>query len=45
MRNACKILVGKPEEKRRLGRPVSRWQDSSRTVAGQALIIKRILKE
>jgi hypothetical protein len=27
MRNACKILVGKPEGKRPLGRPRRRWGD------------------
>jgi hypothetical protein len=27
MRNACNILVGKPEEKRSLGRPRPRWKD------------------
>jgi hypothetical protein len=27
-RNACRILVGKPEGKRPLGRPRSRWVDS-----------------
>jgi hypothetical protein len=26
MRNACKILVGKPEGKRPLGRPRHRWK-------------------
>jgi hypothetical protein len=29
-RNAYKILVGKPEEKRPLGRPRSRWEDNIR---------------
>jgi hypothetical protein len=24
-RNACRILVGKPEQKRTLGRPIRRW--------------------
>jgi hypothetical protein len=28
MRNACRILVGKPEEKRPLGRPRRRWADN-----------------
>jgi hypothetical protein len=28
MRNACKVLVGKPEGKRRLGRPRGRWEDN-----------------
>jgi hypothetical protein len=27
-RNACRILVGKPEGKRPLGRPKCRWVDS-----------------
>jgi hypothetical protein len=27
-RNACKILVGKPERKRSLGRPRCRWDDN-----------------
>jgi hypothetical protein len=27
-RNACRILVGKPERKRPLGRPRRRWVDS-----------------
>jgi hypothetical protein len=26
-RNACRILVGKPEGKRQLGRPRRRWED------------------
>jgi hypothetical protein len=29
-RNGNKILVGKPEEKRPLGRPRYRWEDSIR---------------
>jgi hypothetical protein len=29
-RNACRILVGKPEGKRPLGRPRRRWEDNSR---------------
>jgi hypothetical protein len=28
MRNACKIVVGKPEGKRLLRRPRHRWEDS-----------------
>jgi hypothetical protein len=28
--NACRILVGKPEEKRQSGRPSSRWVDDSK---------------
>jgi hypothetical protein len=27
-RNTYKILMGKPEEKRRLGRPGYRWEDN-----------------
>jgi hypothetical protein len=27
-RNACRVLVGKPEEKRPLGRPGCRWEDN-----------------
>jgi hypothetical protein len=27
-RNACRILVGKPEGKRSLGRPRHRWEDN-----------------
>jgi hypothetical protein len=30
MRNAYKILVGKPERKRSLGRPRSEWEDNTR---------------
>jgi hypothetical protein len=30
MRNAYKILVGKPEGKRPLGRPRRRWKDNIR---------------
>jgi hypothetical protein len=30
MRNAYKILVGKPEGKRPLGRPRQRWEDNIR---------------
>jgi hypothetical protein len=29
-RNACRILVGKPEEKRALGRPRRRWVDNTK---------------
>jgi hypothetical protein len=29
-RNACRILVGKPEEKRPLGRPRRRWVDNNK---------------
>jgi hypothetical protein len=28
MRNACNILVGKPDGKRRLGKPRGRWEDN-----------------
>ena len=27
-KGACRILVGKPEEKRPLGRPRRRWEDN-----------------
>jgi hypothetical protein len=30
MRNAHRILIGKPEGKRTLGRPVRRWEDNIR---------------
>jgi len=30
LRNVYKILVGKPEENRSLGRPRSRWEDNNR---------------
>jgi hypothetical protein len=26
--NACRILVGKPEEKKLLGKPTDRWEDN-----------------
>jgi hypothetical protein len=29
-RDVCKVLVGKPEEKRPLGRPRRRWEDGIR---------------
>jgi hypothetical protein len=29
-RNACRLLVGKPEEKRPLGRPRRAWVDDAR---------------
>jgi hypothetical protein len=32
VRNAYKILVGKPERKRQLGRPWRRWEDNLRTI-------------
>jgi hypothetical protein len=28
MRNACKILFGKPEDRRPLGRPRRKWEDN-----------------
>jgi ferredoxin-thioredoxin reductase catalytic subunit len=28
MRNACRLLVGKPEGKRLLGRPCHTWEDN-----------------
>jgi hypothetical protein len=28
MRNAYRILVGKPEGRRPLGRPISRWEEN-----------------
>jgi hypothetical protein len=31
MRNACKILVGKPEGKRPFGKHRGRWEDNIRT--------------
>jgi hypothetical protein len=31
MRNAHKIVVGKPERKRPLGRPRRRWEDNIKT--------------
>jgi hypothetical protein len=31
MRNACNILVGKPEEKRSFGRPRRKREDNIRT--------------
>jgi hypothetical protein len=34
MRNAYKILVGKPEGKRPLGRPSSRWEDNIMNLRG-----------
>jgi hypothetical protein len=27
-RNSCKLLVGKPEGKRRLGMPIRKWADN-----------------
>jgi hypothetical protein len=29
MRNACEILVRKPEKRRPLGRPKSRWEEEN----------------
>jgi hypothetical protein len=34
MKIAYKILVGKPDEKRPLGKPRRRWDDSIKTVPG-----------
>jgi hypothetical protein len=34
-RNAYRLLVGKPEGKRPLGRPRRRWVDSIRIVLGE----------
>jgi hypothetical protein len=34
-RNECRILVGKPEEKRPLGRPRPRWVDNIRMDLGE----------
>jgi hypothetical protein len=33
--NACRILVGKPEGKRQLGRPRHRWVDNIRMELGE----------
>ena len=30
-RDVCRVLVGKPEGKRRLGRPRRRWEDDIKT--------------
>jgi len=27
-RGVCRVLVGKPEEKRQIGRPTRRWEDN-----------------
>jgi hypothetical protein len=34
-KNACRLLVVKPEEKRPLGRPIRRWVDNSRMDLGE----------
>jgi hypothetical protein len=34
-RNACRLLVGKPEGKRSLGRPRRRWVDNIRMYLGE----------
>jgi hypothetical protein len=34
-RNVCRLLVGKPEEKRPLGRPRRRWVDNIRMDLGE----------
>jgi hypothetical protein len=31
MRNACRVLVGKSDGKRQIGRPRSRWENNIRT--------------
>jgi hypothetical protein len=41
-RNAYRILVGKPEGKRPLGRPRRRWEDNIRMVVWTGLIWLRI---
>jgi hypothetical protein len=44
-RSACRILVGKPEGKRPLGRPRRRWEDNVRKEDGvvwTGLIWRRI---
>jgi hypothetical protein len=34
-RNACEVLVGKPERKRPIGRPRRRWVDNIRMDLGE----------
>jgi hypothetical protein len=34
-RNACRVLVGKPERNRKLGRPRHRWVDNIRLDLGE----------
>jgi hypothetical protein len=34
-RNVCRVLMGKPEEKRPFGRPRCRWDDGIRTGLGE----------
>jgi hypothetical protein len=34
-RNACRILVGKPEGKRPLGRPICRWETNIKMDLGE----------
>jgi hypothetical protein len=36
-RNACRLLVGKPEGKRPLGRPRRRWVDNIRMDLGEVV--------
>jgi hypothetical protein len=36
-KNACRILVGKPEGRRPLGRPKRRWVDNIKMVFTRAL--------
>jgi hypothetical protein len=38
-RNACRILVGKPEGKRLLGRPRRRWVNSIKMDLRQGLMV------
>jgi hypothetical protein len=46
-RNAYRILVGKPEGKRPLGRPRCKWADNVKKVIGESwfpeLTLKRVL--
>jgi hypothetical protein len=35
IRNTCRILVGKPEGKKPLGRPWSRWDDNTEWILGK----------
>ena len=36
-RGACRVLVGKPEGKRPLGRPRRRWEDNIKTSPGSEM--------
>jgi hypothetical protein len=40
LRNAYKILAGKPEGKRPLGKPRSRWNDNIRLYLGEKLWLR-----